>query len=336
MPEGKNPNWRVWALAAALALCLLLALAVGSVSIAPGEVAARCFDALRGRARGDALDRIILDARLPRVLLAAAVGSALALAGLAAQNLFRNPLAGPHVIGVSSGAALGAVAAMLFAGAAGWAVAFWSMAGGLAVGAAVFFLARTGRQWGYSLLLAGIALGTLCSALTTGALYIAGERLQTIIFWLMGGFWRANWSEARVMLPLAVAAAVALRLMAPAMNVAVLGERSAEDTGVNVRRLQFGLLAVAVVPTSVAVSLAGVIGFVGLIAPHMVRLIIGNDHRALVPGCAFAGALLLAGADAVARTAAAPAEIPVGLITAILGAPLFLWLLLRRAGEGRR
>jgi iron complex transport system permease protein len=325
-------------LAALLAIGCLLALGVGSVHVPPTEILHRLWAALWGHGKGDLFDAILFQTRLPRILLAAAVGASLALAGVAAQSLFQNPLAGPHVIGVSNGAALGAVAGMLiFAGGMGgnhWAVTLCSLAGGIATTFGVFVLARRARHLGYALLLAGIAVGALCLALTAGALYLSGEQLANIVFWLMGGLWRANWREVEMVVPVLLATFLMLRLFAPEMNVALIGERPARDLGVNVARLQNGLIAAVAVPTAVAVSLTGVIGFIGLIVPHLMRMTVGEDHRRLVPASALGGAILLVIADTAARTLAAPAEVPVGILTALIGAPVFLWLLQRRMNRG--
>jgi len=314
------------ALLLALLVVAMVALTVGSVHIPASEVAKRVFRAACGRTAGDTTDQILLTVRLPRVVLAGSVGAALALSGLAAQTLFRNPLATPSIIGVSNGAALGAVVAML----SGVAAPVGSFVFGLAVAALVFALGRRGSYFGSSLLLAGIAIAALCSALTTGALYLAGERLPSVIFWLMGGVWQANGRAALVMLLLALGALVTMIALARSLNVALVGESSARDLGLNVPRLQNVLLLLIAVTASAAVSLTGVIGFVGLIVPHLLRLALGGDHRRLVPATALGGALLLLVADTLARKLAAPAEIPVGILTALLGAPVFLWLLRRR------
>jgi iron complex transport system permease protein len=209
-----------------------------------------------------------------------------------------------------------------------------SVLGGLAVSGIVFRIARRADQLGHALLLAGIALSAFCSALTAGALYLAGERLQTLVFWLMGGLWQATWHEVLLMLPVTATALVALVSLAPAMNVALVGERSAGDLGVSVRLLEVLLLSTICAVTAVAVAVSGVIGFVGLIVPHLLRLLIGADHRGLVPASAAGGALLLLTADTLARKVAAPAEVPVGIITALVGAPVFLWFLARRMTRG--
>ena len=214
---------------------------------------------------------------------------------------------------------------------AGIAAPFGSFVAGLAVAGLVFALGRRGTFFGQTLLLAGIAIAALCSALTTGALYLAGERLPAVIFWLMGGLWQANGRAALVMMPVAVAALAVMLALARSLNVALVGETSARDLGVNVPRLQYALLLLIAVTASAAVSLTGVIGFIGLVVPHLLRLALGGDHRRLVPATAIGGALLLLVADTLARTLAAPAEIPVGILTALVGAPVFLWLLRRKA-----
>jgi iron complex transport system permease protein len=320
------------ALLAITLVAILAALMVGDTTVTLGEAVRVCWQAILHAAGDDPVSRILLSIRLPRIVMALMVGAAMGLAGLASQTLFRNPLASPYVMGVSSGAAAGAVFGLLLVGKAiGFtALPAFSVASGLAVMAVVYGLARRGGHFGQSLLLAGIAVSAFCSALTAVALYLAGERLQTLVFWLMGGLWQSSWRDALVMAPVTCAAAVALVCLAPAMDVALVGERSARDLGVGVRRLQIWLLVVVAVTTSVAVSLTGVLGFIGLIVPHFLRLLCGAGHRGLVPACALGGALLLLVTDTLARTVAAPAEIPVGILTALVGAPVFLWLLQRR------
>jgi iron complex transport system permease protein len=323
------------AVISALGLALLVAtgasLCVGSVRLSPREVLARVGRAALYRSPWDTADRVLLEVRLPRVALAASVGASLALAGLASQALFRNPLATPSVLGVSHGAALGAVVAMLAAGG-GNRVPLGGFLGGLGVAWLVFALGRRGTYFSHGLLLAGIAIASLGSALTTAALYLAGERLQSVVFWLMGGLWQANARAALFMLAVALAATGMLLARARALNVLLAGETSARDLGVDVPRLQGTLLLLISVSAASAVSLTGVIGFIGLVVPHLLRLALGGDHRRLVPASALGGALLLLAADALARTLAAPAEVPVGVFTALLGAPVFLWLLQRKGG----
>lgn len=324
------------ALLAALVAAMFVAVLLGSAEISWSEVLRALGQALRGTPGDEAALQIVLGIRLPRIILSVVIGGGMGLAGLASQTLFRNPLASPYVLGVSNGAAVGAVVAMLLAGKVlGYAsVPALSILGGCVVSAMVFAMARQSSQFGHSLLLAGIAISAFCSALTAAALYIAGERLQTLVFWLMGGLWQATWRDVLLVAPVTTAALVGLMAIAPAMNVALVGERSATDLGVNVRRLQIILLVVAAATTSVAVAVSGVIGFVGLVVPHLLRMLVGADHRGLVPASAAGGAILLLVADTLARTAAAPAEVPVGIVTALVGAPLFLWMLRRRPKFG--
>ncbi len=314
-----------------------LALMVGSVHLPPAEIASRCGQLLQGDCQWDATDQILFQARLPRIVLAAGAGVVLSLAGLAAQTLFLNPLASPYVIGVSSASALGAVLAILLIGPLGWGfglVPAASAACGVAITGILFVMARGGRRLSQTLLLAGIAIGSLCAAMTAGALYLAEERLQTLVFWMMGGFWRATWRDAAILLPAVMVSGALVRLLSPAMDVLLLGPRSAHDIGVNVPRTVQLLLLLVGATTAVVVSLCGVIGFVDLIVPHLLRPIVGAGHRRLAPACALAGGTIMILADVVARTLASPAEIPVGIVTAILGSPVFLWLLLRRSSQG--
>jgi iron complex transport system permease protein len=213
-------------------------------------------------------------------------------------------------------------------------VPLFSLAGGLVVGLAVFSLARRSDHFGHALLLAGIAISAFCSALSAAALYLAGERLQTVVFWLMGGLWQATWRDVLLVMPVSILALLTLIVQAPAMNVALAGERAASDLGLSVRKFQNLLLLLICVTTAVGVAVSGVIGFVGLIVPHLLRVVLGADHRALVPASALGGGILLLAADTFARTLAAPAEIPVGIVTALIGAPVFLWFLKRRALRG--
>ena len=328
---------RLWLLlAAGVILTAGAAMCFGGVEVAPRRVFSIVFHTIAGHRESDAATRIVLDLRLPRVVLVIAVGAALALAGVAAQTLFRNPLASPYVLGVANGAAVGAVAVMLTVGDALGRIATpaASLCGGLLTAGIVLTLARRSDRFGHSLLLAGIAVSAFCSALTAAALYVAGQRLQTLVFWLMGGMWLAGWRDVLLVLPIATATLLGLAALAPAMNVALAGERAAADLGVNVRRLHLFLLVAVSVPTAAAVATSGVIGFVGLIVPHLARRIVGADHRRLIPASAAGGAMLLLVADTLARTAAAPAEIPLGVVTALVGAPVFLWILKRRGRAG--
>ena len=278
---------------------------------------------------------IFLQIRLPRVFLAALVGASLAVAGAAFQGLFRNPLADPYIIGVSSGAALGASLAVvtgLSLGLAGFsAVPLLAYAGGLATIILVYHVSRQGDAVPVlMLLLAGIAVSAFLSALVSLFIYFAGERLHQVVFWMMGGLGAAKWGYVRIMIPYFLVGFGVIYYFARELNALLLGEETASYLGIEVEKLKKIFLAAASLLVAAAVSTSGIIGFVGLVVPHMVRLVAGPDHRFLLPASALCGAILLIGADTLARTIIAPAELPVGIITAILGAPFFLYLLRRR------
>lgn len=278
---------------------------------------------------------IVLNIRLPRVFLAALVGASLSAAGATFQGLFRNPLADPYIIGVSSGAALGATLVIVSGLSLGWAgfgaVPVMAFAGGAL---AVVLVYQLSRQGGFvpvmTLLLAGIAINAFLSALVSLLFYFAGERLHQVVFWMMGGLGGACWSYVRVMLPYFLLGFSIIYFFARELNALLLGEDTARTLGIDAEKYKKIFLAAAALLVSAAVSTSGIIGFIGLVVPHIIRLAAGPDHRFLLPASALLGAVLLLGADALARTVIAPAELPVGIITALLGAPFFLYLLRRR------
>lgn len=278
---------------------------------------------------------IFLNIRLPRVFLAAMVGAALSVSGATFQALFRNPLADPYIIGVSSGAALGAALAIVSGFSLGWAgfgaVPLTAFVGGLA---AIMLVYQLSRQGGFipvmTLLLAGIAVNAFLSALVSLFVYFAGEHLHQIVFWMMGGLGGARWSYVRVMLPYILVGFGIIYFFARELNVLLLGEDTALYLGINVEKVKIIFLTAASLLVSASVSTSGIIGFVGLVVPHMLRLVAGPDHRFLLPASALAGAILMTGADTLSRTVIAPMELPVGIITALLGAPFFLYLLRKR------
>ncbi len=333
--------WVVCALAVALLASMVAALCIGPSTVALGSAARAAW----GRLSGGALEpadapaaAIVLDVRAPRIALAVAVGASLALAGVAMQALFRNPLASPHVLGVSSGAAFGAALVMLVTQmglARRIAIPPASVAAGLATSILVYGLARgTGGLFTHTLLLSGLAVGAFFSALVSATIYLSGEWLRELLFWLMGGLWRASWADVAVVGSAGAAGCAALHLLRRPLDVLALGDRGARDVGLNVRRTKEALLVIGSVLAAVAVGATGVIGFVGLMVPHLARLLVGSGHRRLVPAAALGGALLLLWADTLARTARQPVEVPVGIVTALLGAPFFLYLLRRRASGG--
>jgi iron complex transport system permease protein len=316
-------------LLAALALLavasIAVALVVGSVAIRPSDV----FDALRASGGGLNAD-IVRELRLPRAVGAFATGGLLAVAGVLMQVLVRNPLADPYVLGVSGGAAVGALAAML-AGAAGLAVPGAAFLGAAASTALVLALGRAGGTWMPTrLLLVGVIVAAGWGAIVTFILAVApDQRLRGMLFWLMGDLSGATGGGA-ALAALAVGAAAALGL-ARRLNLLAQGDDRAAILGVEVAPTRFAVFLLAAALTAAAVTTAGTVGFIGLVVPHLVRLASGHDHRVLIPGAALAGGGLLVLADTLARTVLAPQQLPVGVVTALVGVPLFLALLARRS-----
>ncbi|HJQ56627.1 MAG TPA: iron ABC transporter permease [Vineibacter sp.] len=331
------------ALALAAVAMGIAALAIGPMRIGPLDILAAF-----GRRLGVAGDEIVAQheavlfaIRLPRVLLALAVGAALAAAGAAMQGLFRNPLADPGLIGVSSGAALAAVATivlgdkvmhLLSPAARPWALPVAAFAGGLAATAVVHrFGLRDGRASVATILLAGVAINAMCAAGIGLLTFVADEQqLRSLIFWTMGSLGAATWTALPLALPLVVLPTIALMSSTRALDAFALGEREAIHLGVDAERLKRRLLVLVALCTGAAVSVCGIIGFVGLVVPHLVRLVCGPGHRLVLPGAALLGGALLTAADLAARLVVAPAELPIGVVTALAGGPFFLWLLVRR------
>ena len=310
-----------------LAVTLLVGIVVGSVRVPVSDV----WAALSGE-RTEAVHRIVWNFRLPRVLLAALVGMNLALAGALLQTLTRNPLAEPHLLGLSAGGGLAAVLALKLSPGLSFtrlpALAF----GGSLLGAAlVYGLAWRGGVAPLRLVLAGVAVGALLTAFTTGLLLTSPLTLQATMSWLAGGLtarsWQHLWPYGIVPYWL-VGSAIALAL-SRTLDVLSLGEEPAAGLGVRVQWLRALLAGVAALLTGSAVAVAGLIGFVGLIVPHIARLLVGPRHAYLLPVSALLGASLLVAADTAARTIASPRELPIGIVTAVAGAPFFLYLLRR-------
>ncbi|HET7028395.1 MAG TPA: iron chelate uptake ABC transporter family permease subunit [Candidatus Limnocylindrales bacterium] len=320
---------------ASLAVALVIGVALGTVALAPGDVLGIVASRLVGLhvpvTWAPATETIVLDLRLPRVLTALLVGGALGLAGATFQGLLRNPLADPYVLGTASGAALGAAIAVLIPvrilvlelGL----LHVLAFAGALLAVLAVYRLARTSPLAPLtSLLLTGYAVGSLLAAGLAMAMYLSGAQLRQIFMYLLGGFEDASWGRLASALPIIVVASVLILVRARSLNGLLLGEEAATHLGVDVRRERTILLALAALVTAAAVAVSGLIGFVGLVVPHVVRLVVGPNARLVLPLSALLGASLLADADVVARVLG---EIPVGVVTAVLGAPFFLFLLRR-------
>lgn len=292
----------------------------------------KLWELLTGAPRTPELDRaalVLWELRLPRVLLAAAAGANLALGGLLLQTIFRNPLAEPYLLGLSSGGALGAVAAL----AAGVAAPIWpALAGSLTVAAIVLLLCRRRIASDLpSLLLAGVALGALAQAFTTALiLRFDPGAVRSILFWLMGSFAGRGWTEVWVLAPAALIGCVLVVLLHRHLDILALGGESAHHLGVRVRALQLGGIALAAIMAALTVAACGSIGFVGLMAPHMARRLVGSGHAVTAPAAALVGAGLTVGSDLAARTVLTGSELPVGVVTGALGCVFFLALLLRK------
>jgi iron complex transport system permease protein len=284
----------------------------------------------------DAWAIIIWDIRMPRVLLAGVVGASLSIAGATYQGLFRNPLADPYLIGVAQGAALGAVIGFLLPiaglGLTLGAVPLMAFLGALGSVAVVYALARVGKALPMStLILAGVALGALLGAIVAYLTITSGQMMRSIMFWLSGSFALSQWSEVQIVFPIMLLSSAVILVFGRSLNIMQLDEEQAQQLGINVERLKIILLVVATLITAAAVSFVGIIGFVGIIIPHAVRLIWGPDYRFLLPLSMVSGAIFLILADLLARTLLGPSEIPIGVITAMVGAPFFLYILRRRS-----
>lgn len=337
-------GWRAsLLLAGAALLCLLvtlLALGHGAMRIPPLQVAGLLLG-LPDDSLSPAAHTVITSVRLPRVLQGLLAGAALACAGVLLQALFRNPLADPALIGVSAGAALGAVAvivlgATVLAGAAKW-LGVWTLplaafSGALATALLVFALARRdGALDPTTMLLCGIAVNALAGAGIGLMTYLAtDEQLRNLTFWSLGSLGAATWGSLTGLSGFALALLVGAPLLARPLNALLLGESEALHLGVAVERLKRWVLVLSAAGAGAVVAVCGVIGFIGLIAPHVARLLAGPDHRVVLPLSALLGATLLTAGDLVARTVVRPAELPLGILTALIGAPFFLWLLRRR------
>lgn len=276
---------------------------------------------------------IVLQIRLPRVLLAALVGIGLATVGATFQGLLKNPMADPYIIGVSSGAALGATIAIVTGlSAVGYlAVPWMAFAGALISTYTVYNIARVGNKVPvYTLILAGVALSAFMSAIMSFLMVLNSKEMQQVVFWLLGSFSARNWTHVQAAAPLIIIGVVVINCFARELNVMLFGDYTAQHLGIDAEKTKKLLLTLGAFTAAAAVSVSGTIGFVGLIVPHGVRLVIGPDHRNLLPISALTGGMLMVITDTFARTFLGSVEIPVGIITAMLGGPFFIYLLKRR------
>jgi iron complex transport system permease protein len=279
-------------------------------------------------------EAIIISIRLPRVITALVVGFGLAMAGTVFQGLLRNPMADPYIIGTSGGAALGATLALMLPVQVVWLgftlVPIAAFVGSLLAVLAVYGIARVGPRTPITtLLLAGFALSSLMAAVMSFLMLFSGQTLQRVVLWTMGGTSASGWGQLQVVIPLILVASLAAYLLAGDLNAFLLGEDQATHLGVNVERRKLILLMIGSLLTGASVSISGLVGFVGLVVPHVARLVFGPDHRLLLPASALLGSIFLVVADLVARLILAPAEVPVGIVTAVIGSPFFIYLLRR-------
>lgn len=319
----------------------LLGVMIGSVTIPAGTAASILLHWLSGGLLMEpdwrqAYEIIIVETRIPRVILAAVVGASLGVAGMVIQAIVRNPLAGPSILGVSSGAATGAVIVMRFGliGLGAFTLHIAAFFGALAALSVVFWIARTGGQMTATrLVLAGIAVSAVLSALTSLLVLTSPDPqlAARVLFWTLGGFGGAQWK----LLPIPVVALVIglgiMLVQARRLNLLMAGDESAVALGLDVERFRRAMFVLTAALTGITVAVSGVIGFVGLIMPHIVRLLVGADHRKALPAVALLGASFTIAADLVARSIIAPLELPVGIVTALVGGPFFIWLLRRDA-----
>jgi iron complex transport system permease protein len=338
----KNRFWYRSLLEIGLVLLVVLIIAAANLGVARisfGQTATIILSRIPVVNRWIALDPasrtaqiIIWQLRLPRIVLAGLLGAGLAVAGVAYQGIFKNPMAEPYVLGISSGSALGAALAMVLGLETTWAGFGWvtitAFGGGLLTVLVVYRIARSGgKVQTVTLLLAGIAINFLLTALLSLIMTFRREQIERIVMWTMGSVATANWREVGLVLPVVILSLIGIGVFARDLNVLLTGDESAQSLGIEVARVKKALLVISTLLVATLVSVSGIIGFVGLLVPHMIRLLFGPDHRVVIPFAALGGALLLIGCDTLARVLVPPNEIPLGIITAILGAPFFLYLI---------
>lgn len=325
---------------AGLVALLLVAVSIGAVTLPVDDVWHIITSHLRGEEGVDPIDdSVVWGFRVPRVLLAAVVGAGLSVAGAVLQAVVRNPLADPYILGVSSGASLGAVAVLTLGPVAlgGLSVSVAAFSGAVATLLLVLVLGRSaGRLVPTRLLLAGVAIGYLLAAATSYLqLRAKPDQLAGVLFWLLGSVSGARWEQLGLPAACVIVCTLWLVLQGRRLNLLLLGEESATSLGVDVRRFRLQMLAISALLTGAVIAVAGGVGFVGLMIPHIVRLLVGPDHRRLLPLAAILGGAYLIAVDLASRTVERPLELPLGVLTAVLGVPFLLWLLHRdRLGRG--
>ncbi len=315
-----------------LAASGFFAMTVGSASIPFSDILRIAFPGIFSGTGSlpASFTTIIMKIRLPRIILAVITGMGLAVSGAVFQGIFRNPMANPYVLGISSGAAF-AVSLSLVLGLqltvmGITVVSLSAFAGGIGTAFAVYFISGNGKSV-FSLLLSGIAMNFFLSALTARVMYLNRDQVNSIVYWTMGSFNAASWEKITVSGPIVLLGSLILIIFSRDLNIMTMGDDTAKSLGVNVRSRRLLFLIISTVITAGAVSVSGVIGFVGLIIPHMMRILTGPDHRTLLPVSMVAGGIFLLISDTLARTVLSPTEIPVGIITSLFGAPFFIFLL---------
>ncbi|MFC7421919.1 FecCD family ABC transporter permease [Iodobacter arcticus] len=324
-------NWLLWALGGLLILLMMISASSGAVAIPLSELPQLIFSPRFEIGTEQQLwQSVLLDMRLPRVLFGALAGAVLALTGAAMQALFRNPLAEPGLLGITSGASLGAVAAILLGGGSLMVLAPAAFAGSLIATALAYHLGKH-YQGIAGLLLAGIAINAICFSLIGLMTYMADDnQLRSLTFWSMGSLAGGTWSLLSVLSPALLIISALILSHWRAMNALLLGEREAQHLGFPMKAIRRKLVLLTALLIGPLVAATGGIGFVGLVVPHLIRMVLGADHRRLLPASMLAGAIALVAADCVARLVAQPAELPIGIVTSLIGGPFFLWLLISR------
>ena len=338
-------DWRQAIILFELLLILLVsmagALTIGTVSLSVGDVVFAVYDSLRSSVPIDApgqgaLHDIVWLLRMPRILMAACIGAGLATSGVIMQAIVKNPLADPYILGVSSGASLGATAAILLGIGVSLGENFVGISafiGAFAISLAIVFIANMGgRANAVKLLLAGMALSAVCSAFSSFIVYFANDKdgIQSITYWLMGSMAGAKWSTLQVMIPMSIIIPLFFYTQSKILNLMLLGDDTAVTLGVDLHRYRQTYLLVSALLVGFAVYAAGMIGFVGLIVPHVSRMLVGADHRRLLPIAALSGAIFLVWADVLCRIIIPQTELPIGILISMIGAPCFIYLMVKR------
>lgn len=326
--------------AVALLFAMLVSVAVGSADVSLSEAAAAVWRTVTGVAAPDQrsfmVESIIVDLRMPRTLLGLYVGIALAVAGTGMQAVLRNPLVSPFTLGVSSAASFGAAMSIVFGVTVGgvgarYGTIFLAFAFGMSTVALIYAVSKVKGSGRETYLLTGVAVGHLFSAGVSATKFISDDdQLRDIVLWTMGGMWGASWEAIVALTPIIIVTVGLLYLKAGDLNTMSAGEDVATSLGVRVRRLRLAVLTLATLMASATIAFTGIIGFVGLVAPHIARMVLGGDARYLLPGAAVLGALLIVVSDTLGRVIIAPIEVPVGIITSFIGVPFFIFLIIRQ------